>query len=283
MFVSRRTQEPGWRRFNPVPWLSALLLVLPLLSLGPVHAADKAAGNETEPVVVFAAASMRDVLAALSESWQQSTGQSVSVAYAGTSALARQLEQGAPADVFISADQAWMDYLSQHKLVRAEGAGLLARNELVLIAPLATGAAPATPAALVGRDFNFARWLGADDRLAMANADHVPAGRYARQALTSLGLFGAVRERLTYSANVRLALALVARQETPLGIVYASDASAEPAVRILGRFGADTHTPIVYPAALVSTSAHPQAASFLRWLLEPTHADTLARFGFRAP
>jgi molybdate transport system substrate-binding protein len=224
------------------------------------------------PLVVFAAASLRPALDEIAAGWQRETGQAVRVSYAGTPALARQVEQGAPADVFVSADREWMQYLSTRGLV-AEPVALLG-NRLVLVTPRdsrvtlrLTQAAPLA-AALGG------------GRLAVANVQSVPAGRYARAALQSLGLWASVADRLVQTADVRAALRLVARGEAPLGIVYATDARAEPAVRAVDVFPADSHPPIVYMVAAVAGSTHPGAAAFITALAQEPARAAFVRQGF---
>lgn len=248
-----------------------LLLVVSLLIATPVAASGDAAPR---PLVVFAAASLKTALEEVAQAFERHTGQGVSVSYAGTAALARQLEQGAPADLFLSADEDWMDYALQRGLVERESVDLLLGNRLVLVAPrdsrVALRLTPAAP--LVAA-------LG-DGRLAVANVVSVPAGRYARAALDSLGLWRSVAGRLVQTDNVRAALRLVARSEVPLGIVYATDARAEPGVRVVDLFDASLHPPIRYPAALASESPHPAARRFLEWLRSPVAAAIFESQGF---
>ncbi len=245
------------------------------------------------PVVVFAAASLRNVLDDMLTDWHRAGGAKVVVSYAGTSALARQIEQGAPADLLISADEQWMQYLADGGLVESASAGVFARNQLVLVVPAdhdgAEASASAARAPLVRSEFALEQILGEDGRFAMADPAHVPAGRYGQRALESLGLFQSVRPRLTRSANVRLALALVARGECPLGLVYASDAHAEPTVRVLGRFASDASGPVTYPIALVRRTDHRTAnreraaVALLAWLLDPMRGEQLEQHGLRVP
>ncbi len=237
--------------------------------------------DTAQPLVVFAAASLRDVLNDMLAQWQLETGGRAVVSYAGTSALARQIERGAPADLFISADQAWMDYLLDRGAVVPDSVVQFARNALVLVVP--AGSEAAGPAQIADSQLDLPALLGRDGRLAMANPAHVPAGRYGQQALRTLGLYDALKTRLTRSANVRLALTLVARSECPLGVVYASDAHAERRVRVLANFPADTHAPIVYPAALTSRGGRAGAARLLDWLVAPARVPVLSRFGFLEP
>ena len=194
------------------------------------------------------------------------------MSYAGTSALARQVEQGAPADVFISADRDWMDYLAQRGLV-TDPRALLA-NRLVLIAP-----ASSTVALKLGPGAPLVDALG-DGRLAVANVDSVPAGRYAKVALDSLGLWPQVARRLVQTTDVRAALRLVARGEVPLGIVYATDAHAERGVRVVDIFDQATHPTILYMAAVVSESSNPDAVAFLQFLGSAPARRAFEREGF---
>lgn len=198
----------------------------------------------TEPVLLFAASSLQTAIDALVPEIEQETGLVVVTSYAASSTLARQIEQGAPAGVFISADQAWMDYLQDRDLVETGSRITLLTNALVVV----TGD-PASTLDLTSRD----SWLAAlgDGRLAVADPSGVPAGRYAREALTSLGLWDTVERRLAPGDSVRAALRLVARHEAPLGIVYRTDAQADSAVRVLATFPPSSHTPIEYPAAAI--------------------------------
>lgn len=237
-----------------------------------------AARAETPPrLTVFAAASLQESLDAAAALWTKSSGQPVAVSYAGSSALARQIEQGAPADVFISADLEWMDRLQARGLVDSATRTLLVRNRLVLVAPAASSAAVSL------RTGELRAALGPDGRLALAETSGVPAGRYARQALQSLGLWAEVQDRLAESDNVRGALAYVARGEAPLGIVYATDAKAEPKVRVLARIPSRHHAPIVYPMARVAAAEAAHADGFLRFLAGPEARAVFARAGFDAP
>jgi molybdate transport system substrate-binding protein len=195
--------------------------------------------------------------------------------FAASSAIARQIEQGAPADLFISADSDWMDYLAQRKLVVAASRRDLLTNHLALIAPVDSKAA-----VRIGRGMPLAAALGSG-RLAVAGAD-VPAGRYAQASLVALGAWDGVKDRLARAENVRAALAFVARAETPLGIVYDTDAEVEPKVRIVGLFPDSSHPRIVYPAALVAASHNSEARAFLAFLLGSRAAAVFSRYGFIA-
>jgi molybdate transport system substrate-binding protein len=228
---------------------------------------------ETSSVVVFAAASLKNVLDAIAVDFQTRTGTRVLVSYGASSALARQIEQGAPADLFISADLDWMDYLQERNLIRRDTRRSLLGNRIVLVAPAAAARdVELKPGAL-------SAVLGAG-RLATANVASVPAGRYAKAALEHLGLWGDVAGRLAEAENVRAALTFVARGEAPLGIVYETDARAEPKVRVVARFPETSHPPIVYPAAITSASRSAEAPKLLQTLRSPASAAIFAGEGF---
>ncbi len=225
-------------------------------------------------VTVFAAASLRNAMEDAASAWSAQHRGKVTVSYAGSSALARQIERGAPADIFISADLAWMDYLEQRGLINRSMRTNLLRNSLVLIAP-----ANANLHVKLDRELRLDRLLG-NGRLAMADPAHVPAGKYGRAALEVLGLWRQVEYKLVRGENVRTALNFVARGETPLGIVYRTDATAESRVRVIAVFRTDTHPPIIYPAALLSTSKAADAAAFLVFLKSDTAAGFFRKHGF---
>ncbi|WP_298573585.1 molybdate ABC transporter substrate-binding protein [uncultured Luteimonas sp.] len=266
--------------FRPaVPRLATRLALLALSALLAGCGASDApsAGPDAErPLLVFAAASLKESMDEAAAAYTAGGGAPVQVAYAGSPALARQIEQGAPADVFVSADGDWMDWLDARGLVDAGSRRDLLGNALVLVAPAASDAAPLALAP--GTD--LLPLLGADGRLALAMTASVPAGRYARAGLESLGLWQALQPRVAEAENVRAALLLVARGEAPLGVVYASDARAEPRVKVLATFPAGAHPPIVYPVARVQAGTHPQAAAFLGWLGSDEATALFARHGF---
>jgi len=248
-------------------WGVSLALVLAVIAAAPE------ARPAPRAVLVFAASSMQTAIDALTPVIEARTGIRVRTSYGASSALARQIESGAPADLFISADLDWMDYLEARELVRRESRVALVRNRLVLVAPAGR------PVALrIQPGFPIAAALG-DGRLAVADPDAVPAGKYARAALTSLGVWISVSGRLAAAENVRAALLLVARGEAPLGIVYASDARAEPDVRVVDTFPEDSHPPIVYPAALTK-DASPDAARVLAFLTGPDARRVFDAEGF---
>lgn len=258
-------------RNSPGVWCSAaVLLAIALVAApGPSTAAD--AGP-----TVFAPASLKNALDAIAADWQAETGRKVITSYAATSALAKQIEQGAEADIFISADQAWMDYVAERGLIDPGTRFDLLENRLVLIAPTASELSTA-----IEPGFPLAALLG-EERLAIANVDAVPAGRYGKAALQSLGVWNQVKDRLAQSENVRAALRLVSRGETPLGIVYASDADADPNVKIVGVFPENSHPPIVYPVTKLKSSSSQGTGAFLGYLRSPQASRRFVENGFSA-
>ncbi|WP_284177193.1 molybdate ABC transporter substrate-binding protein [Rhabdaerophilum sp. SD176] len=245
-------------------------LGLMALAMGPAPA------QEARPVLVFAAASLQTAFNAIAAAWQKEKGGKVTFSYAASSALARQLEQGAPADLFASADLDWMDWAQQRNLIRPETRRTLLENTLVLIEPADR---PPTPLK-IGPGFALAEALG-DGRLATGQVQSVPVGRYAQQALTHLGLWETIRPRIAGVENVRTALALVARGEARFGIVYATDAKAEPRVRVVDAFPAGSHPPILYPLAVTANAGNAQAQSFLDYLSSPAAIRIFEAEGFR--
>jgi molybdate transport system substrate-binding protein len=253
-----------------MPLLRILATLLASLGLAIGHAQ---AGVERRATVVFAAASLTDVLGELADRYQKETGRAVKLWFASSATLARQLESGADADVFLSADPEWMDYAAARGLVTASGRADLLGNRLVLVAP----ADSHVRLALVPR-VGLRAALG-DGRLATGDPDSVPAGRYAKLALTTLGAWAEVEDRLVRAENVRSALAFVARGEAPLGIVYATDARADRRVRIVDVFPETSHPPITYPLA-TTPNAGPDAAAFVAYLRSAAAANTFRRYGF---
>jgi molybdate transport system substrate-binding protein len=249
-----------------------LLSGLAILALGQ----GPARAQQPVPLTVFAAASLTDALRELGAQWAARGNPAPRFSFAASSALARQIEQGAPADLFLSADEAWANYLQQRNLLVNETRVSPLGSTLVLIAP----AGAARPVALnPGTD--LAALLGTRGRLATGDPAHVPAGRYAREALAWLGQWDALSPRLARADNVRAALLLVERGEAPLGIVYATDAAASRNVRVLGTFPAGSHTPISYPFTLTRRAAgKAEALALLTFLAGPEAAPTWQRFGF---
>jgi molybdate transport system substrate-binding protein len=243
---------------------------------------EEAGAQPSVSITVFAAASLNDAVSALALEFTRNSGAAVRTSFAASSALARQIESGAPADVFFSADTDWMDYLEQKGRIEPGTRADVLANRLVLIAP-----ADRPVSLRIGPKFPLAAALGPNGHLAVGDPDSVPAGRYARAALTALGVWDSVQDRLVRSDNVRVALAFVARGEVPLGIVYATDALIEKRVRIVGEFPADSHAPIVYPAALVQAqrpaARRAAALQFLAELRGPEAAAVFKKFGFTLP
>ncbi len=226
------------------------------------------------PLTVFAAASLKDALDDINAAFMQKAGVKITVSYAASSALMKQIEQGAPADVFISADIDWMDYGAQKKLVKDETRVNLLGNRLVLVAPKDAKIDQQT----IGPGLDLAALAG-DGRIVTGDVRAVPVGLYAKAALERLGLWSSVQPKLAMTENVRAALALVAREEAPLGIVYETDAKAEPKVKVIGAFPPQSHPPIVYPAALTAI-AKSEAASYLDFLQSAAAKTIFENRGF---
>lgn len=226
------------------------------------------------PITVFAAASLQESLTAAGAAWTAKSGTPVRFSFGASSAIARQIDQGAPADLFLSADEEWMDWLEgKGGIVRSTRRRLLS-NQLVLIAPAGSKAT-----LRIGPGMPLAKALG-NGRLAVADPTSVPAGKYAKASLSSLGAWSEVEDLLLPGENVRAALAYVARGEAPLGIVYATDAKAEPKVRVVGVFPESSHPPIVYPGAVTASSRNGGAAAFLGFLQGPQASTIFKRYGF---
>lgn len=230
-----------------------------LVFAGLIVAAPAARAAET--ATIFAAASLKNALDAAGKAFTAENGVALKTSYAASSALARQIEQGAPADLFASADLEWMDYLEKKSLVRPGTRVNLLGNRIVVIAPkdATITAVPFTPA-------GFAAALGPDGRLATGEVTSVPIGKYAKAAFETLGLWSALQPRLAQADNVRAALLLVSRGEAPLGVVYESDARSDPGVKVVGVFPADSHPPVVYPFAVTAEAKGDGAARFLAFL-----------------
>lgn len=250
-----------------------------LLLAAPALAIRTAAAQPAAPLTVFAAASLQDALRALEPDWRAggAANPPMRLSFAASSALARQIEQGAPADLFLSADEPWMDYLAQRDLILPETRVSPLGNALVLVAPARSPLLPVT----IGAGTDLAALLGPQGRLATGDPAHVPVGLYAKAALEQLGQWAVVAPRLARAENVRAALLLVERGEAPLGIVYATDARASPGVKVLGRFPAGSHPPVTYPFAVLRRAAgRAEARALLAFLAGPEAAATWRRFGF---
>lgn len=233
-----------------------------------------AAAQQTKPVVVFAAASLQTALATAAAQWMALTGKRITVSYAASSALAKQIESGAPADLFASADPEWMDWAQARKLIKPGTRRILLGNTLVIVTQAHT-----VLDLKIAPGFALAAAIG-PSRLATGNPSSVPVGKYVRAALTKLGVWGAVGHKIAGADNTRAALALVARGEARLGIVYGTDAVAEPRVRVLDTFPADSHPPIRYPFALTATSTNPDAAQLLDFLSSAKAGEIFKAQGF---
>jgi len=252
---------------------SCVLLVFVLLALSST-VWNSPASAQGQKLIIFAAASLKDALDEVNVAYQHENSQETATSYAASSTLAKQIEAAAPADVFISADLDWMDYLAKRNLIKPETRANLLGNRLVLIAPVNS---PLNLA--IGPNFSLAQALG-NGRLAIADPNGVPAGRYGKAALESLGVWSTIADRLAPAENVRAALALVARGETPLGIVYQTDAASDKAVKIVGIFPQDTHPPIIYPIAVVVSSTNPAALGYLAYLKSRAARPTFEKHGF---
>jgi len=233
-----------------------------------------APSRDAKGPLVLAASSLQDALGEVSDTWTSQGHAAPVLSFAGTAALARQVEAGAPADLFISADTKWMERLSQGGAIRESTRKPLLINRLILIAP-ANGHASVD----IHSNGKLLDALG-NGRLAIADPEAVPAGRYARESLVSLGAWDEIESRIVPTENVRLALALVARGEVALGIVYETDALAEPDVRVAAKFPESSHSPIVYPAAILTASRHDEALAFLDFLSSPEASAIFRRHGF---
>ncbi|NEU14881.1 molybdate ABC transporter substrate-binding protein [Methylobacterium sp. BTF04] len=231
----------------------ALVAVGLLVGIGAAHAA--------ETTVVFGAASLKNALDNAGKAFTAQTGIDVKASYAASSALARQIESGAPADLFASADLEWMDYLEKKNLIRPGSRVNLLSNRLVVVAPK-----DAKIVTLAFTNAGFTEALGTEGRLATGEVNSVPVGKYAKAGFETLGLWTTIQPRLAQADNVRAALALVSRGEAPLGVVYESDAKSDPGVKIVGVFPADSHPPVVYPFAVTAEAKGDGGARFLDFL-----------------
>lgn len=252
-------------------WLGCL--VAGVMSL--FAAATAIAQDEPADVTVFAAASLQNALQDIAKLYRQKTQRAVRFSFAASSALARQIEQGAPAGVFASADEQWMDYLQSRNLIVNDTRRSLLGNRVVLVVPASSSAKVD-----LKPGFDLAALLGADGRWVTGDPSNVPVGRYAQEAMTSLGVWPQAQARLVRAENVRVALAFVERGEVAAGVVYETDAAISPKVRIAGVFPADSHKPVSYPFAIVARNDSPAARDFLRFLAGPEAREVWRRFGF---
>lgn len=250
-------------------FVARLIAALALLS-----AAIAPAAAQSRPALVLAAASLQESLTAAANRWAAKGHPRPVISFAASSALARQVEAGAPADLFVSADEEWMTYLAGKRLIQPPTRVSFLTNSLVLVAPAASRIRLG-----IGPRFPLAGALG-QGRLAMADPNSVPAGKYGKEALTRLGVWPSVQGKVAAAENVRAALALVSRGEAPLGIVYATDARAASGVRVVGTFPASSHAPISYPVAALAVSRNPEAEAFRRFLISAEGKAVFHGFGF---
>ena len=236
------------------------------------------AAVHADELTVFAAASLQNALEEAGKLFQHRTAHRLRFSFAASSTLARQIEQGAPAGVFASADEQWMDYLAERRLIAADTRAAILGNRLVLVVP------DDSPARVdLAPGFDFAALLGPEGRWVTGDPSSVPVGRYAQQALTALGAWNVARTRLVRAENVRVALAFVERGEAAAGIVYATDAAIAPRVRVAGVFPSGTHDPIRYPFAIVARNDSPAAREFLKFVAGAEAVAVFRRFGFSSP
>ena len=236
-----------------------------------------AVSAKAQEITVYAAASMTDALEAVAVPLR-AKGVTAKFSFGSSSTLARQIENGAPADLFVSADEEWMNYLATRNLIVPDSRKTFAGNDLVLIAPADK------PAKIeISRSTNFSALLGPQGRIATGDPAHVPVGRYAKAALENLGLWDAVGNRIAGAENVRVALTLVERGEAPFGIVYGTDAKSSPRVAVVGMFPAGSYPPVTYPAAIVAKRDAKPARDFIAFLSSAEGKAILQRFGFSTP
>lgn len=225
-------------------------------------------------ITVFAASSLKAALDMIAADWEKSTGNTVVISYESSAKLAKQIQQGAPADLFISASKQWMDTLSDAGLIKPDSRKTILGNTLILVA-----ADKAAAKVDLVKGVDLAKLVG-DGKLAMGLVDSVPAGQYGKEALTNLGVWDAVAPKVAQADNVRAALKLVESGEAAFGIVYASDAISDDKVSVVGTFPEDSHKPIIYPAAVTATSTAPQAQAFLDDLSSDAAGAVFAAQGF---
>jgi molybdate transport system substrate-binding protein len=269
MLVAMTT--PAVRR--PIRFARCVLLGV-ALALAACDAPDER--RSREPVTVLAAASLTDALIAVGDAYRAETGEAVRFSFASSSTLARQIEAGAPAAIFVSANEEWMDYLAERGLIEAETRVSPIGNALVLVAPAYS---PMTEVA-ISSQLDLAGLLGEDGRLAVGDPAHVPAGQYAEAALRALALWDAVEPRLAPALDVRGAMALVERGEAPLGIVYATDAAVSSGVKVVGVFPPGSHPPIRYPFAILEGVRTPEAERFFAYMTGEEGLAIFERYGF---
>jgi molybdate transport system substrate-binding protein len=255
-----------------------LIRLLALLALIAATPAPASASPQNRAPLVLAAASLQEGLTTAADRWAAKGHARPVLSFAASSALARQIAQGAPADLFLCADEEWMDYAAKASMIQPKTRARFLTNRLALIAP-----ANSPLRLTIAPNFPLAAALGPNGRLAMGEPSSVPAGKYAAQALRSLKIWPQIAPRIAGAESVRAALALVARGEAPLGITYATDAKVEPRVRTIALFPDGLHTPITYPIALLTRSTAPEAEGFRRFLLSGEGRAIFAAYGFGAP
>jgi molybdate transport system substrate-binding protein len=266
-YSEERKMFAGLRVSKQVKAIAAMaMIVLAPMSAHRAFAADS--------LTIFAAASLKETLGQIADDWTKDTGKPIKVSFAASSALAKQIDEGAPADVFISADLNWMDHLEKGGQLLDDSRVNLLGNRIVLVE-----AASAKATTQIKPGFDLASLLGSG-RLAMGNVASVPAGIYGKAALTKLGVWDSVKDKIAQADNVRSALLLVSRQEAPFGIVYETDAKVDPGVKIVDRFPQDSHPPIIYPADVVKTSKNPDAEAFMAYLQSAKAAQIFTAAGF---
>lgn len=251
----------------PKIWASMIILIFLLF--------PSALFAQSGPLLVFTAASTTNAISDVSRAFSQKTGIGATHSFAASSTLAKQVAHGAPAVIYISANQKWMDYLAQHKLIVPDSRVNILSNTLVLIAP----ADSKIKMLKISRNSDLHGVLNGG-RLALGDPTHVPAGIYAKEALLNLGLWDSLKNQIASGATVRAALALVERGETPLGVVYATDAKISPKVKVVGVFPAASHSPITYPAAIVTGQDSAQARSYMKFLSSPEAKAIFKKYGF---
>lgn len=253
---------------KPQHWITAIALAIGVFASAPAVAQEK------PRLTVFAAASMKNALDDANAEWQKAGKGDVTVSYAASSTLANQIEKGAPADLFISADLDWMDYLKKKDLMKVGSISNLLGNRLVLVAPKDKASKIDIKAG-----FDIAGRLG-EGKLAMGMVNAVPAGKYGKAALEKLGVWDKVSANVAQTDSVRAALLLVSRGEAALGIVYQTDAAADPNVTIIGTFPEDSHPAIIYPVGITSSSKHPEAEAYLTFLRSDKAKPFFEKQGF---
>jgi molybdate transport system substrate-binding protein len=277
-FVGGRNMKPVHGKILPAMNLrgaaAAFCMALSMSSASGETPVSAPSGDAAASVTVFAAASLKNAFDAVAAAYKAKTGVELKVSYAGSMTLARQIESGAPADVFFSADIASMDYLAQKKLIQPKTRSSLLGNQLVLVAPHSSklervALAKAPMEAAIG-----------SSHIVTGDTTSVPVGRYARAALEKLGLWKDLEPHFAFTDNVRAALVFVAREEAPLGVVYSTDAKSEPKVKIVATFSGDSHPPIVYPIALTASAKGDAPAKLLTFLKSTTARAIFAEKGF---